>query len=538
MTKVDDNNNMAQQHQNRNDIYTTIVCLIIIALGAYFLKTDFSFFSSGRDIQLSEIIGRIDKVKSEVRHRSTKNIFWINSFEKDVLTFGDSVFVGSDSQTEIKFSDGSKIKIGPNSLVKFRMDDKKIKLSLQYGTIKSDRLPMGFILDDCGQSLEIASDSGDIEIGKKNACGKIKVKSKTGSVTINKKSVESDGSFQSRKSLAKLFEKPPEQIITPSEVLTPEPNTVTDYKLALPPQLISEKTNYLVSKKNPLVLRWQYADHAKEYVVEYSSMPDFNEKVEQRSMQNESLVQSIQSDKIFYRLKSVSENNSESAYSQVGEVNIRYPTIRLKEPKQNYDYFARNSKDQGKEKEFKINWTEVPNAKKYVVQINDGSNVQAPKRIVSRKPASIIKIPKSGRYNYKVTAYDAQNRQISSTTDSGEIVYNRIFDLVTPYIENSVESMSYYFQKGLGKFIWLKWNTEQNANRYKVEIAKDKEFTQVYKAYITKNKKMLLKDNFPQGQYFWRVRSEVNEDSKNQVSDWSTSALIEIKSGQEVKSEK
>ena len=529
MTKVDDTYNMAQQHQNRNDIYTTIVCLLIIALGAYFLKTDFSFFSLGRDIQSSEIIGQINKVKSEVRHRSTKNIFWINSSEKDVLTFGDSVFVGSDSQTEIKFSDGSKIKIGPNSLVKFRMDDKKIKLSLQYGTIKSDRLPTGLVLDDCGQSLEIASDSGDIEIGKKNVCGKVKVKSKSGSVTVNKKIIDSSGLVRSRKSLTSLFEKPIEK--APPEIIKPL-DPIAEIKLALPPQLISEKSNYLVKKKIPLVLKWQHAAYAKEYVIEYSSKPDFTDKVESRSIRNESIVQSIQSDKIYYRLKSVSENNSESMYSQIGEVDIRYPAIKLKDPKLNYDYFARNSKDKGRAKEFKIDWNEVPNAEKYVVQVTDESNVQAPKKIVSRKPASLIKVPTSGRYNYKVTAYDARNRQISSTTDAGEIVYNRIFDLVTPYIENSIENMSYYFQKGLGRFIWLKWNTEQNANRYKVEIAKDKEFTQVYKAYLTKNKKMLLKDNFPQGQYFWRVRSEVNEDQKNQVSDWSNSALIEIKSGQ------
>ncbi len=531
MTKVDDTYNMAQQYQNRNDIYTTIVCILIIALGAYFLKTDFSFFSLGRDIQSSEIIGQIDKVKSEVRHRSTKNIFWINSSEKDVLTFGDSVFVGSDSQTEIKFSDGSKIKIGPNSLVKFRMDDKKIKLSLQYGTIKSDRLPTGLVLDDCGQSLEIASDSGDIEIGKKNTCGKVKVKSKSGSVTVNKKIVDSGGLIRSHKSLTSLFEKPVEKFIAPPEVVKPL-DPVAEVKLALPPQLISEKSNYLVNKKIPLVLKWQHADYAKEYIIEYSSKSDFTDKVESKSTRNESIVQSIQSGKIYYRLKSVSENNSASSYSQVGEVNIRYPSIKLKEPKLNYDYFARNSKDQGKEKEFKIDWNEVPNAKKYVVQVTDKSNVQTPKKIVSRKPASLIKVPTSGRYNYKVTAYDSQNRKISSTTNAGEIVYNRIFDLMTPYIENSVENMSYYFQNGLGRFIWLKWNTEQSANRYKVEIAKDKEFTQVYKAYLTKNKKMLLKDNFPQGQYFWRVRSEVNEDKKNQVSDWSNSALIEIKSGQ------
>ena len=532
MTKVDDTYNMAQQHRNRNDIYTTIVCLLIIALGAYFLKTDFSFFSLGREVQSSEIIGQIDKVKSEVRHRSTKNIFWINSSEKDVLTFGDSVFVGSDSQTEIKFSDGSKIKIGPNSLVKFRMDDKKIKLSLQYGTIKSEKLPTGLVLDDCGQSLEIASDSGEIEIGKKNACGKVKVKSKTGTVTVNKKIVDSSGVIRSRKSVTSLFEKPIERIEA-SPVVTETPTTLPfEIKQALPPVLVNDKLTYLVNKKNPLVLKWQPTDFAKEYIIEYSPTPDFSEKKEQRSTQNQYSVESIQSDKIYYRLKSVSENNTESAYSQVGEVDIRYPTIKLKDPKLNYDYFARNSKDKARAKEFKIDWNEVPNAEKYVVQVNDESNVHAPKEIVSRKPASLIKVPTSGRYNYKVTAYDAQNRQISSTTDAGQIVYNRIFDLVTPYIENSVENMSYYFQKGLGRFIWLKWNTEQSANRYKVEIAKDKEFTQVYKAYLTKNKKMLLKDNFPQGQYFWRVRSEVNEDQKNQVSDWSNSALIEIKSGQ------
>lgn len=535
---------MAQQQQNRNDLYTTIVCLLIIALGAYFLKTDFSFFSLGQDSQTSETIGQIDKVKSEVRRRSTKNIFWTNSHEKDILTFGDSIFVGSDSETEIKFADGRKIKIGPNSLVKFTVDDKKLKLNLQYGTIKSDRLPTGLILDDCGQSLEIESDNGDIEIGKKNTCGKVKVKTKTGAITVNKKTVDSTGLVQSRKSLTTLFEKNIEKVETPSMLTETQINTtdvinpLVDIKQASPPVLNNEKQTYFMSTDKPLILKWPAADFAKEYVLEYSSTPDFADKKEHRSKQNQFFVDSIQSDKIYYRVKSISENNTESAYSQIGEVSIRYPRIKLKAPKLNYDYFARNSRDKGKAKEFKVDWTEVPNAKKYVVQVIDESNVHAPKRIVSRKPASLIKVPTTGRYNYKVTAYDAQNRQISSTKDAGEIVYNRVFDLVTPYIENSVESMSYYFQKGLGRFIWLKWNTQQDANRYKVEIAKDKEFTQVYKAYLTKNKKMLLKDNFPQGQYYWRVRSEVNEDQKNQVSDWSNSALIEIKSGQENKSKK
>lgn len=531
-----------------DDTITIYVCVIGLLIGWYALHSDFSFFNIGGRAISGQTIATVDEVESDVRLRGTKNIFWENARTEDSIVEGDSLFVGPDSMIVIRFEDGKSITIGSNSLIKFKSENNKIKLSLQYGSFKSQNLPTQLVLDDCGKALDIkAQGDADLEIGKSSECGKIQVKAKKGEVKVNDKIVDKTKDLVIEpKPIVKLIEKPvvneaivkleslpaPEIAKLP-EIKPPEPPKKVEEKPLLPPQLLRKSAKILIDKKKLPAASWEKAELAKEYILETSSEPEFKNPTVIRTPASIHQVENAGSEQLYYRLKSVGENNKESAYSEVGQIDFVYPSIKIKEPKEVYDYVAKSSKDVPQPKDFNVKWTDVPNADKYVVEVDKkGSNFSSPKKFSSRKPASEIQVPGQGEYEYRVSAYNAQNRKISSSSNVGEIIYNKLFDMKTPAIEKTASSLQFFFQKGLGKYIWLKWISPEAkvTDKYRIEIAQDQNFTKLFKSYSTYKTKVLVQDNLPVGNYYWRVRAESTED-KEQVSDWSNPGKIEINSG-------
>ena len=101
-----------------------------------------------------------------------------------------------------------------------------------------------------------------------------------------------------------------------------------------------------------------------------------------------------------------------------------------------------------------------------------------------------------------------------------------MFDLVTPAIEPSLRSLSFYFQKKFGQFIWLRWlrlSTSKDL-KYRVQLASSANFDSLFQNQLTAENKILINKNLPQGVYFWRVRSENSE----QASDWSELGSFKI----------
>lgn len=551
--RVDDIYMKFQQFKKffNDDTITIYVCVIGLLIGWYALHSDFSFFNIGGRSASGNAIATVETVESDVRLRGTKNIFWENARTQDDIVEGDSLFVGPESSIVIRFEDGKSITIGSNSLIKFKSENNKIKLNLQYGSIKSQNLPTQLVLDDCGKALDIkAQGDTDLEIGKSSECGKIQVKTKKGEVKVNDKVVDKTKDFVVPvvAPIVKLIEKPivNEAIVKLESLPAPEiqkiqemkPEEVqkkveAEQKPLLPPQLLRKTAKILIDKEKVPAASWQKAEMAEEYILETSTEPEFKNPTVVRTPAAIHKVEPIGNDQLYYRLKSVGKNKKESVYSEVGQIEFVYPSIRIKEPKTVYDYIAKSSKDTGTPKNFNVKWTEVPNADKYVVEVDkkDG-DFSSPQKYTVRKPAGAIKIPGQGQYQYRVTAFNAQDRKISSSSNIGEIIYNRFFDMKTPSIEKTASSLQFFFQKGLGKFIWLKWASPEAkvTDKFRVEIAKDKEFTKLFKSYSTYKTKVLVQDSLPAGNYFWRVRAESTED-KEQVSDWSNPGQIEINTG-------
>ncbi|AZZ36322.1 hypothetical protein CIK05_05805 [Bdellovibrio sp. qaytius] len=523
--------------------------MIGLSIGFYALHTDFSFFNIGRNGAGSgNSIGSVSQVESDVRVRGTKNIFWQNARSDDVVAQGDSLFVGPDSSIVVKFEDGTSITIGANSLIKFKTEGNQVKLNLQYGSIKSQNLPSNLVLDDCGKSVNIESKGdADLEIGKSSECGKIQVKSKKGEVKVNNQVVtQNKDLIVAPPPTAKLMEKPlVNEALVKLESLSAldvaklnemKPEDVqkkieAETKPLLPPQLIRESAKIIVDKDRVPAASWAKAENAKEYILETADNPEFNNPTVTRTPASISKIEST-SDQVYYRLKSVGNNNATSEYSKTGKIDLVYPSIKLKDDKIVYDYIAKDSQDVGKPKNFNVRWNEVPNADKYVVEVanKDGDFTKAQSYTV-RTPASAVKIPGQGKYQYRVSAYNKAERKISSTSKMGEIFYNRIFDMKTPVIAKAASSLQFFFQKGLGKYIWLKWMAPESksTDKFRVEISKDQNFSNLFQSYSTNKNKVLVQENIPAGQYFWRVRAEGQE--KDQVSDWSKPGFLEVNSG-------
>lgn len=434
----------------KDDYITVYVSVGVIALCYYALKVDFSFWQNKGVRANQQSIGKVTKIVSDVRVRNSKNIFWSEARKNDVVGIGDSVFVGPNSNTIIKFQDGKSITVGSNSLVKFNTESKNVKLSLEYGSIKSNSLPDSLVLDDCGQTLHIESaPNSDLEIGKSD-CGKVQVKSTRGAVRINKKPIAQNSVPVQIKSspappLKKLKEKPVVNLsmaqlekLNPAEVakvtslslddlqkqFAPAPIAVLSLppqKPLLAPQLIQETTVIPANSKILPTAAWVKSENAKEYILETADNPEFRNVRIQKTIAT-SQVLPVSKGSIYYRLKSVNETKS-SEYSKTGLISFALP------------------------------------------------KVEAPKPIVKQQP------------------------------------------IATPIIDSDYTSLTYFFQK-TGPYLWIKWAADMKLpHSYQVEISKKANFKKITKRYNTKESTFVIGDVLPVGRYFWRVRTEVKGET-------------------------
>ena len=546
------------------DRITVILCICIIALGFYLLETNFSFFDFFQKNKTSNknSIGKIQIVKSDARLKNSKQFFWADAKRNDVINLGDSIFVGDQSSVQIIFNDGSKMIIAANSLIKFNSENKKLKLSLQYGSVKTEKTSDQLVLDDCGKSIDLEGKNASLEIGKTTDCGDLKVNIAKGDVKVNNSDFnlkKSANMLIKSSSMAQLKELPKvNETILKLEDIAPKieidqlsestenkktalpaeiEKTIkeTEQKIIeapmLPPKLVSNEIIHTVGQNQSAKVNWHPATNAQKYIVEYTDDPNFNDYKTTETFQTEFDFGDI-TDPVYYRLKSISRlNNISKEYSTIGKVNINFPKIAIKDPPLKDLYIATSNSDPGVEKKFTVNFSSVPTADKYLIELGPNNDFTKSLKFQSRSPSSIIKVPAPGKYGYRVKAFDSKNRMISSSDKMGSISYARVYDLPAPTTPPEQKSQIYYFQKGIGKFIWIRWSAAKYKNaKYEVYISKDIDFKNIVKKYSTNNTKYLIQEELTKGKYFWKIRYFTNDNGPLQESTWSEINEININS--------
>mgnify|MGYP000921015396 CR=1 FL=1 len=498
---------------NKQNRVVTIVCLTIAFVCIYFIQDD-SLFRVSKSAS-AEKIGSFEQLRKDVRKKNIANYFWDDLKVKDSLIEGDSVFTGVESTVTVKLSSGQSIVVSPNSLIKFSYKGKKLMLDIPYGDVQLNNIVDDIVIADCGESINLNKDRNSVKLKKSERCGSLKIDTKS---VINAKNFEAR---KPRKDIMATFTE-----VAEAGVLGKIEGLFKNGSGAVlsSPRLVATEMKYKATQETPQVLKWEPVEGALYYEVEVSSASDFTQFDKFKAETNQYTLNTL-SPRIFYRVKAIGSEDLVSSYSELGRLSVEFPMIKLNKMKLVKEYKARNPHDRGLASTAgDLTWTKVPYAEKYVLELVDPKTKKIVKKTTTRHPASALEVPQAGTYNYQVHALDSKGRKISSS-GLGQVIYSKVFNILAPIIKQGVNDKFYFFQKNNAKYVWLNWLPQGEATgQFRVEISRDRDFTNIHKSAFTTKSKLLLTDQVQAGDYFWRVRSE----EADKYSDWSNVETFKI----------
>lgn len=164
-----------------------------------------------------------------------------------------------------------------------------------------------------------------------------------------------------------------------------------------------------------------------------------------------------------------------------------------------------------------IQWIKNTKAESYNLQLSENNNFKSILWSQSTSATSMV-LPQlsDGVYFYRVTA-----------TDTLGIEGLPVVKQLTVNLAPSAPKLIHTAEKILGdnKLSSLEWNiSTDGADRYQIEIAKDKEFTQSVLKQTTTDTQIQLSQELAFGEYFWRVSSI--KDIQNGVDKGPASEVL------------
>jgi hypothetical protein len=540
-----------------NNKRITIACLFVAVVCIYFINDD-SLFTSRSD-NSANVIGGFKRAKKDVRRKSSFNYFWDNIRNSDRLFEGDSIYTGPDSGVTVRLVNGQKIVIEPNSLIKFSMKNKKMHLDIPFGSLKMDSVASNdMVISDCGLEYPLMGpDPSGLNFSKSEKCGIVNVNTKsvklknsfipkTAKLDIKNLfyEIESSGALREIIQTGVVVEAPSEPAPPLVEVVVDTPATVEESAPA--PVIVREKLRlkaprfeqnlmqYKAGYDDSVLVKWSKVSGAVSYKLDVSNSAQFDKVRSVVTKSLEHLVTDLD-EKMYFRVQALPPKEiqppadlsapllTNSVFSSNAELTGVNSKIELAEKEIVKNYKAKNPTDKALPIDFSINWTEIPKAEEYQVELIDPQTNEKISQVSSRRPSSVVAAVKPGQYKYQVHAIDKKGRKVSSS-DVGEIVYNSVFSLVAPTVEEQFKGMFFFFQNKAAKYVWLVWSSEEKSAQFKVEVSFDSDFKKIFKSALTTKPKLLITNQLESREYFWRVRVQ----NKDQYSDWSETQKFKV----------
>ena len=499
----------------QHDRLILAICLAIALASLYFLN-DPSLFLSNSDLHLKEI-GKITQIEKDVRLKSIGSYFWDEARPFSKISNGQSLFTGDQSKTEVTLTDGKKISISENSLVQFRMLNNEILLDFSFGEISALNLNEKIKIVICGKTYEINPEqASEFKLKRSQDCGSLNVNVQKGQIKLNNKKVTP---------LTEFIEKPvtvtaapvpkPEVVVPPPEevaqvpVVEPPPVIETAPKVELAqPKLSTPSIKHRTTSQTLPKVKWAEVTGADRYEIEWSYSSKFSKSEKAIVEKTEFEFTQNPARKLYYRTRALSSISDPGPFSAIGEINPTHPFIKITENEIAYTYQAKSSLDKGPPRKFDISWSEVPNVDTYEIEVSRSASFDKVANIKSKEAKTILNLPITGLYFWRVSALAKDGKVITQSQEPASVNYSRMFDLETPEVPDRYRDASFFFQKTAARFIWISWSASKNSNAtYKVDVAAEPTFKSVLKSYSSDKPTLLIREQFPEGLYYWRVRS-------------------------------
>lgn len=273
-------------------------------------------------------------------------------------------------------------------------------------------------------------------------------------------------------------------------------------------------------------LQWSQAENAAKYELEISATQDFSRARKVNASDPQFLWKDTQPGTYFVRARALSPEGIPGPYSPPARMQVRAGTPVLK-PFEKYVKLGRTG-EEPPPIEAKARWSPIVAARSYRVQISKEPDFKAPQQLVTRDPASNLKIDEPGQYFVRVQGLDANGNPITDYSEPQPLEYNFHDPMPPPRLLEPYDKAAIFLQKTEAPMFWLEWSRVTEATSYELQISAEENFQTVLFATESQSPRVLLQNRVPVGRFFWRVRSRINAESR--ASAWSEPRSFEIDS--------
>lgn len=268
-------------------------------------------------------------------------------------------------------------------------------------------------------------------------------------------------------------------------------------------------------------LTWEETPEASRYRVEVATDKDFKKVIKVTTATSPTYRwEEITPGQFYWRVRAASGSNQSSAPSEVAQIRAKAPAPQLPAKIQ-------GSAISGATAKVTFNWSPVPFAKKYRISVfadPKGNDLLMEK--VTPTPAVQLDLA-AGRYWVSATATDLQAGAISDRSPASAIIVTNLESLSVPELLSPPEASSLFLSDSMPVPMVFYWKVTPQTTLYEIQVARDTSFTKPVLAMAHTSNRLIVKQKFKPGEYFWRVRSK----SATAESGWSTPRSLKIESG-------
>ena len=262
------------------------------------------------------------------------------------------------------------------------------------------------------------------------------------------------------------------------------------------------------------VMSWNPLPMVKSYSVVISSNPSFvSSEYVNTTTQPFVYIESLKEGKYYLKVSAVFNNDAKIVTDVIPFSVYDIPEVAVLDPAPG------SSRDVSTEKNIKALWKPVDGAKEYVVVVNE----EQPIKTASDKTETNIVVSLGGN-RIQVEAYcgtGAQRKLCAKSKAVEFFISNIIEPPVAPIIK-----YPYSRKVFTGGQVSMEWSPSKGADGYKVEISKDKGFSDIKETEM-KNAKLSIQ--LKKGIYYWRVYSYTEKTGSKIYSRPTENRLFIVK---------
>lgn len=275
-------------------------------------------------------------------------------------------------------------------------------------------------------------------------------------------------------------------------------------------------------KAGPLIeslptFQWEEMKNALQYKMEISKGPDFKEVRLRASVNSNKFTwKSPVPGDYYWRVQVVNKEGKSGVFSPPRKISLAFAPPSS----DTQDYIVEEVPDlnllNSTPPPFLLKWQPTILSTEYEVEFDETPEFTKPLVIKTDGPSKKVQAPKVGTYYWRVRSLNKNGVATSSYSSAYKIQYKRVFRNdesiralrpVSPALQQSVVLVG----QGNERNILFQWSRPFDNVTYKMQVSDQPDFSHILFSGQTKNTRLLLDKNLPQGWIYWRLRAEGSE---------------------------